>query len=165
MMEELKYGCMLHDIGKLDVNISILEKPAELNLKEKTKIEMHPIYGAEIIKGVKFLQVAREITLYHHERYDGTGYPYGLMGDNIPLLARIVSVADAFDAMVSDRPYRKRLSNEKAFSIIISEAGKQFDPEACRIFLEHKKEVLEIKERFSKTGTNDFQDDIEEMEV
>jgi len=164
-MEELKYGCMLHDLGKLDINIDILEKPAELNLKEKTKIEMHPIYGAEIIKGVKFLQVAREITLYHHERYDGAGYPYGLKGDRIPLLARIVSVADAFDAMVSDRPYRKRMKNEKAFSIIGSEAGKQFDPEICRIFLEHKKEISEIKERSLKTRAENFQNDTEEMEA
>ncbi len=148
VIEELKYGCILHDLGKLDININILEKPLSLNREERQKIEMHPIYGAEITEGIKFLNVARDIILYHHERYDGKGYPFGLKGKKIPLLARIVSLADAFDAMVTDRPYRKRFSADKAFSIIRSEAGKQFDPEVCYLFFELKDEILKIKKRY-----------------
>ncbi len=125
-----------------------MEKPAKLDAEEREKIKMHPLYGAEIIKGIKFLNVAREIILYHHEKYDGKGYPFGLKGDKIPLLARIVSLTDAFDAMVSDRPYRKRMNNDQVFSIIKSEAGKHFDPEICYIFLELKKEILKIRDRY-----------------
>ncbi|NQT07110.1 MAG: HD domain-containing protein [Candidatus Omnitrophica bacterium] len=145
ILEELKYGCMLHDLGKLGININILEKPVALTAEEREKVELHTIYGAEIIKGIKFLKMAREIALHHHERYDGKGYPFGLKGNKIPLSARIVSLADAFDAMVTDRPYRKSISEDKAFSVIKSEAGKQFDPELCYIFMELKGDIIKIK--------------------
>lgn len=147
-IEKLRYGCILHDLGKLDINIDILEKPAALDYDEKIKLKMHTIYGAEILKGIDFFDSAREISLYHHERYDGKGYPYGLKGENIPIFARIVSLADAFDAMVTDRPYRKKLSVEETFRIIASEAGKQFDPKICYVFLETKKEILIIRNRY-----------------
>ena len=147
-IERLRYGCLLHDLGKLGINIDILDKPSKLDFDERSKMKMHTIYGAEIMKGIDFLDTAREISLYHHERFDGKGYPFGLRGERIPIFARIVSVADAFDAMVTDRPYRKRLSDEEAFSIISSESGKQFDPNICYIFFEMKEEVLKIRDRF-----------------
>lgn len=151
-IEELQYGCMLHDLGKLGVNIDVLEKPVKLNAEEQEKIRMHPIHGAEILKDIEFLKIAREITLYHHERFDGKGYPYGLKGEKIPLLARIVSLADAFDAMVTDRPYRKMLSDEEAFSIIKSEAGKQFDPQICYVFFELRNEIIKIRNHYKNGG-------------
>lgn len=154
-IEELKYGCILHDLGKLGINIDILEKPTILTAEEKAQIEKHPIYGAEIIKDIKFLEIARKIILFHHERYDGRGYPYGLKGEKIPLFAKIVSLADAFDAMISDRPYRKKFSVQKAFSIINSEAGKQFDPQVCYVFLELKNEVLNIRDRYKDEDRQD----------
>ncbi len=147
-IERLRYGCVLHDLGKLGINIDILDKPSKLDFDERSKMKMHTLYGAEIMKGVDFLDTAREISLYHHERFDGRGYPFGLRGESIPIFARIVYVADAFDAMVTDRPYRKRLSDEEAFSIISSEAGKQFDPNICYIFFEIKEEILKIRGRF-----------------
>ena len=147
-IENLKYGCILHDLGKLDVNIDILSKSSSLTTEERDKIRLHTEYGAEIIKGIEFLESAREIILYHHERYDGKGYPYKLKGDKIPLMARIVTLIDAFDAMSSDRPYRKKLGAEEAFSVIAKESGKQFDPELCELFLKLKPEILKIKEKF-----------------
>ena len=148
-IENLKYGCILHDLGKLDINIDILSKNSELDREETSKIRLHPEYGAEIIRGIEFLESAREIILYHHERYDGKGYPHGMKGDEIPLMARIVSLIDAFDAMTSNRPYRDGLSDDEAFAIISEESGRQFDPKICDLFLKLRPKILKVKNKFT----------------
>ena len=103
-------------------------------------VKKHPEMGTEIIKGVEFLKRAEPIILYHHERYDGKGYPHGLKGKEIPLLARIVSVVDAYEAMTSNRPYKKAKSKKEAEEELKRERGRQFDPEVVDIFLEILKE-------------------------
>jgi len=148
-LENLRYGCMLHDLGKIDVNIDILSKPSQLTPEEKTKIRMHTKYGTEIIKGIEFLDTAKEIIQHHHEHYDGKGYPKGLKGEEIPLMARIVTLIDAFDAMTSDRPYRKKISIDEAFSVVKKQSSRQFDPKLCRIFLDLKPDILKIMQKFS----------------
>jgi len=135
-IDTLKYGCILHDVGKIGISLDLINKPSKLTLDEYEKIKMHPHLGAQIIAGVKFLEKARDIILYHQERYDGRGYPKGLKGEDIPISARIVSVVDAYDAMSSDRPYRQKLDKDEIISRIKTESGKQFDPNIVNIFLE-----------------------------
>lgn len=134
-IDSIKYGCMLHDLGKIGIDINILQKTSELTSAEYEDIKRHPDLGAQIIKGVEFLNKAREAILYHQERYDGKGYPKGLKGDQIPLSARITAIVDAYDAMVSDRPYRSGAEKDKIISKIKEESGKQFDPKVVEAFL------------------------------
>ncbi len=150
-IELIKYGSPLHDIGKLGVPDSILLKPGALNPEEWEIMKMHTIMGSNILKGskIKYLNVAESIALYHHEKWDGTGYPKGLKGNEIPLYARIVAVADVFDALTTDRPYRKALSTEEAINIIKKESGSHFDPELVKIFLDIKDEILEVRSLLS----------------
>jgi len=159
-VELIRYGSPLHDIGKLSIPDSILLKPAPLYEKEWEIMKMHTIIGAKILEGskIKYLKVAEKIALLHHERWDGTGYPYGLKGKKIPLFARIVSIADVFDALTSDRPYRKALPVEIAFEIIKNEAGSHFDPELVEIFLKIKDEIIEIRELFKDENNPNFTD-------
>jgi HD-GYP domain-containing protein (c-di-GMP phosphodiesterase class II) len=145
-METLEYGCVLHDVGKIGINVDIINKDKKLEDYEYEKIKKHPEMGVKIIEGVPFLEKSKDIILYHQERYDGKGYPEGLKGEEIPLLARIVSVADTYDAIVSDRPYRKGLTHEKALETIKKEAFKQFDPKIVDIFVKKEKEICEITE-------------------
>jgi HD-GYP domain-containing protein (c-di-GMP phosphodiesterase class II) len=119
---------LLHDIGKIGVSSSILDKNGKLTKEEFALIQKHPGIGAEILRPIKAYAEILPIIEQHHEKYDGTGYPFGLSGTHIHPLARIVAVADTFDAMVSDRPYRLGFTMEKALQIIRSEAGRQFDP-------------------------------------
>lgn len=134
----LVYAALLHDVGKNNVPEKILVKPTALNDEEWQVIKQHPIWGQEIIYDYlgegKFTKVAK-IVLQHHERYDGLGYPDGLAGDDILLEAQILSIADAYDAMVSDRPYRKGLAPEVACMRIANERGKQFNPVVVDAFL------------------------------
>ncbi len=134
-IEVIKIGAILHDIGKIGISDSILKKPGPLNEKEKALIRLHPEIGANIIKTMKFLRDVVPIILYHHERYDGKGNRWGIKGKQIPLGARIVSVIDVYHALISDRPYRKALSQEEAIKIIKQEKGKKFDPEVVDAFL------------------------------
>jgi diguanylate cyclase (GGDEF)-like protein/putative nucleotidyltransferase with HDIG domain len=134
-VEMIKIGAILHDIGKIGISDSILKKPGPLNEKEKALIRLHPEIGANIIKTMKFLRDVVPIILYHHERYDGKGNRWGIKGEEIPLGARIVSVIDVYHALISDRPYRKALSQEEAIKIIKQERGKKFDPEVVDAFL------------------------------
>ena len=159
-VELIKYGSPLHDIGKLSIPDSILLKPAPLYEKEWEIMKMHTIIGAKILEDskIKYLKVAEKIALLHHERWDGTGYPYGLKGKKIPLFARIVSIADVFDALTSDRPYRKALPVEIAFEIIKNEAGSHFDSELVEIFLKIKNEIIEIREVFKDENGPNFTD-------
>jgi HD-GYP domain-containing protein (c-di-GMP phosphodiesterase class II) len=121
-------GAMLHDIGKIGVPDAILLKPAPLSASEIEAMRKHPTIGYTMIAHIPFLAKAAEIVLYHHESYDGTGYPSRLAGEEIPLGARIFAVVDTLDAMTSDRPYRKAVTFEEALAEIQRERGRQFDP-------------------------------------
>ena len=120
-------GGLLHDIGKIFVPITILSKPGPLNAAEAEEMRTHPVVGERIIKRLSSATDLLNIVRHHHERFDGGGYPDGLRGHKIPLLARIVSVSDARDALMSDRPYRARRGPEEAMEILIRGAGKQWD--------------------------------------
>jgi putative nucleotidyltransferase with HDIG domain len=141
-MRILYYAALLHDIGKIGVPDDILKKQGKLLPEEYALIKKHPEYGAEIIRDIKFLRSASDIILHHHERWDGLGYPFGLKGDKIPLLSRVIAIADTFDAITSDRSYRKGRSFEKAFLIISEERGKQFDPILANAFLSIEENIL-----------------------
>jgi putative nucleotidyltransferase with HDIG domain len=132
----LEIGALLHDVGKIGINDFILLKPAKLNDDEWCSLKSHPAKGVEILRSLKYLEPALPGILYHHENFDGTGYPAGLKGEAIPLTARIISVADAWDVMRSDRPYRKALSSEEARQELLRNAGRQFDSELVDIFLQ-----------------------------
>ncbi len=133
-IESIVFGATLHDIGKIGIDEKILQKPGKLTEREFNTIKMHPLTGAKILKAVNLPKEALEIVKYHHERYDGKGYPYGLKNGEIPLAARIISVADAFEALTSDRTYRKALTKEEAINVLLAESGKQFDPEMVNVF-------------------------------
>jgi len=132
---DLYLGGLLHDIGKVGIPDAILRKPAALTREEYETIKSHPEIGGRICDATPGLEVVGEIVRCHHERWDGQGYPRGLAGEGIPLLARITSVADAFDAMTSDRPYRKAMPFGVAFEEIARCRGSQFDPRAVDAFL------------------------------
>lgn len=131
----LQYGATLHDIGKIGISGTILNKPDKLTEQEYQVIKQHPVIGEKVIAHVDFLQGARAIVRSHHERFDGTGYPDGLRDEEIPFLARIVAVADFFDALTSDRPYRKAYSIEQTMLMIKQGIGKEFDPLIAREFI------------------------------
>jgi putative nucleotidyltransferase with HDIG domain len=134
-IRHLNWGTLLHDLGKLAIPDNILLKPSPLNASERDLIHSHPVLGYQILKDASYLKDTAEILLYHHERYDGHGYPYGLVGETIPYLARICSVADAFQAMISDRPYRKGITIKAAVAEVIKCSGTQFDPQVVEAFL------------------------------
>ncbi|MEN6372689.1 MAG: diguanylate cyclase [Armatimonadota bacterium] len=135
-IENLKAAALLHDIGKISTPESILHKPGPLKMDEWQMIEEHPKIGSEILEKVQQLSSIVPAVRHHHERYDGLGYPNGLSGKNIPLIARIIGLADAYDAMISDRTYRNALSREDALEEIKRCAGTQFDPELVDLFVE-----------------------------
>ncbi len=132
----LGYGFFLHDIGKVGIPEHILCKAGPLSVDEWTVMRNHPIIGAQIVAPIAFLSEAVDLIRHHHERFDGSGYPDGLAGEAIPLAARIFSVADSFDAMTSDRPYRGAIGIERALEEIRAGAGTQFDPEIVRVFVD-----------------------------
>ena len=134
-IEDLKLAASLHDIGKIGISDKILNKKGPLTEKEYDIIKKHPLIGAYAIGHIARLKSIYKIILYHHERFDGNGYPFGLRGDEIPLCSRILSVMDAYDAMTSNRPYRKAIPKNEAIKIIIDEKGKQFDPEVVDAFI------------------------------
>lgn len=145
-VETLKTAALLHDVGKIGIKDNILNKPGKLTDEEFEAIKKHPEIGTKILSSVDFLKDARDIILKHHEKYDGSGYPSGLKDDEVPIEAYILSVADAFDAMTSDRSYRKGMTVEKALSIIKEDAGTHFHPLVAENFIELvNKEVEEQK--------------------
>jgi HD-GYP domain-containing protein (c-di-GMP phosphodiesterase class II) len=133
----LYIAASLHDIGKVGIPDSILLKKDKLTDEEFMIIKKHPDIGADILKQLPPMARETEIIRYHHERFDGRGYPAGISGQEIPLLSRIITIADSYDAMTSDRPYRNGLSVDKAIEEIIRCTGNQFDPELAQIFI-HK---------------------------
>ncbi len=132
---EIERGALLHDIGKIGIPDSILRKPGPLTDKEREIIKEHPFLGYEIVEEFPFLHMASLVVLFHHESYDGRGYPYGLKGEEIPLVARIFAIADTLDAITSDRPYRKGQSFRTACDEIERVRGTQFDPAIVDAFL------------------------------
>lgn len=135
-IQTLKIGGLFHDIGKIGISDSILLKNGKLTDKEYSEIKNHPIIGRNILSNAAIFEEIIPIVLYHHERYDGKGYPYGLSDQSIPFLARIISVADAFDAMTSRRSYRGELDLEYVKNEIRSKSGTQFDPIIATTFLD-----------------------------
>jgi len=136
-MRRILFGSLLHDIGKLGVVDSIIHKEGKLDEREWKTLKSHPVIGAEIVEKMEFLSGVAEIVKHHHESFDGRGYPDGLRGEDIPLGARIVTVADAFDAMTTDRSYRKALSTDQAIQRLNAGAGTQFDPNVVRTFVDY----------------------------
>jgi putative nucleotidyltransferase with HDIG domain len=134
-LDILSVAGRLHDIGKIGVRDEILLKPGKLTKEEFEKIKEHPMIGANIIKNLGFWEREINIIKSHHERFDGTGYPDGLKGNNIPKLSRILSVADVYDALASDRPYREKMDEKSILKYIKEGAGTQFDPEIVEVFL------------------------------
>jgi HD-GYP domain-containing protein (c-di-GMP phosphodiesterase class II) len=141
-------GCTLHDIGKIGVPDSILNKPSKLSEEEQALMRNHPKVGLKIIGGIELFKPAIPFIIAHHEYYDGSGYPKGLKGEEIPIEGRILAVVDTFDAILSDRPYRKGSSLERAVSELLKNRGTQFDPQVVDVFLEvlrqNKAEVAEM---------------------
>ena len=150
-LRSLEFGALLHDIGKIGVPDAILHKPAQLCEEEWVNMRRHPVHGQQILEGISFLEGAARVVGQHHEKWDGTGYPRGLRGEEIDLNARIFAVADAFDAITSDRVYRAGRSYEVAVGELEEFAGRQFDPEVvaafCRIPRADWDELREISLR------------------
>ncbi|MDD5120121.1 MAG: HD-GYP domain-containing protein [Candidatus Omnitrophica bacterium] len=134
-LQSLKYASLLHDAGKIDIPAAILTKTTKLTEEEYNVIKKHPVKGAQILRPLQVLRPAIPIIMYHHEKYDGSGYPSRLKGKKIPLGARIMSVADAFEAMVYGRPYRQRMDIASAIKEIKKKGGTQFDPKVVEAFL------------------------------
>ncbi|MFC1544771.1 HD-GYP domain-containing protein [Gemmatimonadota bacterium] len=134
-MEQVRMGGILHDIGKIGIPDKVLNKQGPLNGEEFAMIRSHPHQGERILLPLRSLKEVGDIVLSHHERYDGKGYPDGLSGEDIPLHARIVAIADSFDAMTTNRPYRKALSRERAIGELIQGAGSMWDPELVHLFI------------------------------
>ena len=134
-METLEYAGILHDIGKIAIDACILNKPGSLTPPEWQAIREHPVIGANLLKEILFLEKASELVLHHHERYDGKGYPSGLKGEEIPLGARLIAVADTFDTMTTDRAYRSALPVDYAISELHAYTGTQFCPVAVKAFI------------------------------
>lgn len=147
----IQYGAYLHDIGKIEVDINILNKPGRVSTEEWEVLKQHPYWGSEIIRPIKSLAKVRPYILHHHENYDGTGYPLGLSGSNIPLGARIIRIVDSFDAMTTDRPYKKGMTAETACQEILSMAGTHYDPSLCSLFVSL---VLSQSETFNNIETD-----------
>lgn len=154
-MKSLEFGSLLHDIGKIGVPDSILRKPAKLTEEEWVRMREHPLHGQQILRGIEFLQGAARVVAQHHERWDGTGYPLGLRSDDIDICARIFAVADAFDAITSDRVYRRGKPYEAASQELDDWAGRQFDPKVVEAFHRVPKEDWEELHRQSLMPKDD----------
>ncbi len=132
----LRFAAPLHDVGKVKVRPQVLGKPGPLTLEEREEMRCHPRAGAELVLPLRRFHAALPYVLFHHERWDGDGYPAGLRRRRIPVEARILAVADAFDAMISPRPYRQALTHEHALAEIEGGAGTQFDPRVAELFVD-----------------------------
>jgi len=148
-VEVIQHASPMHDVGKLGIPDGILMKPGELDPGEWEMMKQHTVIGGRILHGSssELLQAGEIIARSHHEKWDGTGYPAGTEGDDIPLFGRIVSVVDVFDALTTQRPYKKAFSNEDAFSILKEGRGKHFDPKIVDTFFLHIHEILAVQQR------------------
>ncbi|MCE5255732.1 MAG: response regulator [Spirochaetaceae bacterium] len=152
MMEPLQYAALLHDIGKIGIPERILNKKGPLDSEEIEIIKMHPIIGAQILSIVEFFAPAINGVRHHHERWDGTGYPDGVAGENIDPLARIIALADTFDAMATSRPYRRAKHLDEILEEIQAESGRQFAPDVVKAFMDGKL----YEDYFPPTGSSKF---------
>lgn len=150
--EVMLHASPMHDIGKIGIPDAILLKPGKLTPEEWTIMQTHTTIGGDILNGDSsdLLRMAREIALSHHEKWDGSGYPLGLVGEAIPLTGRIVALADVFDALTSERPYKKAWTIEDTLQLIRSESGRHFDPQLAALFLQLIPEVLAIRDRYAE---------------
>jgi diguanylate cyclase (GGDEF)-like protein/putative nucleotidyltransferase with HDIG domain len=162
-LRALHAGALLHDIGKLAVPEYILNKPGKLTEAEFAKMKIHPVVGGDILKRVNFPYPVEDIVRYHHEKWDGSGYPKGLKAEGIPLVARIISVVDFYDATRCDRPYRKGMKREESLALLRSMVGNAFDPKVVDVFTQHVEEfdrlinLQDIKEQVASAATEDTQ--------
>lgn len=143
MKNNIKHAALIHDIGKIGIDEMILRKEGSLTDLEFKEIKKHPTIGLRIVQSIPFIEEASQVILYHHERFDGTGYPEGIKGDNIPVFARVVAIADAVDAMLRNRPYRKALSKENILNELKEGAGTQFDPDIAKIIIDGAVQIFE----------------------
>jgi putative two-component system response regulator len=150
IVEMIIYAAPMHDVGKIGIPDRILLKPGPLDDDEWEIMKQHTAIGAQILEGsaAGFIKLARVIALNHHEKWDGSGYPGGLKGSKIPLAGRIAAIADVFEALTSERPYKEAFSVEKAFGIIKESRGSHFDPKVADTFFAVQKEILSIKEQY-----------------
>ncbi len=165
-LRDLELGALLHDIGKIGVPDAVLRKPAKLNEEEWEKMKLHPLHGQKILRNIPFLEGAARIVAQHHEKWDGTGYPYAIRGEDIDIGARIFAVVDAFDAMVSDRVYRKGRSYHEALEELERFAGTQFDPlivEAFKAIPKDDWEILRQRSLKEKQENSSFQTVVAEL--
>lgn len=146
----LEGGALLHDVGKIGIRDGVLLKPGPLTDSEYKEMQLHTIIGAQLVKRLNCLYGCLDAILFHHERMDGYGYPYGIKGSEIPLIARITSVADAFDAMTTNRIYRKALSYDRALEEVLRNSGTQFDPEIVRVFVQWWEDTFQNNPQKSK---------------
>ncbi|HEV8579834.1 MAG TPA: HD domain-containing phosphohydrolase [Thermoanaerobaculia bacterium] len=153
-IEILRHAIPMHDVGKIGIPDSILLKPGKLTAEERQVMSSHTVIGARLLAGSpsELLQAGEVIALSHHERWDGSGYPKRLRGEEIPLPARICALADVFDALTSDRPYRPALTNEAALELMREGRGSQFDPRLFDVFLAHLDEIFEVQASFQRNG-------------
>lgn len=156
-IELIKRAAPMHDIGKIVVMDNVLKKPGKLTPEEFEQMKRHSTEGGRIINDVigvsedrEFIKMASEVACSHHERWDGKGYPYGLKEEEIPLSARIMAIADVFDALVSPRCYKKPMSQKEAFRIIQEEAGSHFDPILAKLFIDSRFETEEVLKKYCK---------------
>jgi len=152
--EALRRAALLHDIGKIGVEDRVLRKPGPLSAQEGADMRAHPRIGHQMLKGLPFLQASLPGILHHHERWDGEGYPHGLRGDRIPLPVRILTLVDAFDAMISERSYRRSLELEEAAQAIVCEAGTQFDPDVVSAFTRRKGAIFRLARSMVRGQSN-----------
>lgn len=154
--EDLLTAAPMHDIGKIGIPDKILHKPDKLDKEEWERMKEHPEFGAKIIgdHNSPLLKMAKDISLAHHEKWDGSGYPYGLSGEMIPLSARIIAIADVYDALTSTRPYKRAWTDQEAKDLIISESGCHFDPDVVKAFILSYNDLAEIKKRYMDVQCN-----------
>jgi putative two-component system response regulator len=147
-VDTIQQAALLHDVGKIGIPDNILLKPGRLTSEEFNIIKTHSQIGYKILSGhhTPLLQLAASIALSHHERWDGTGYPQGLSGDNIPVEGRIVAIADVFDALTHERPYKEAWPIDKAVAEIQAQAGRQFDPDLVQVFTKHLQDILDVRQ-------------------
>ncbi len=150
----LRAAALLHDIGKLAVPEHIISKPGRLTPEEFEKMKIHPVVGAEILERVQFPYPVVPIVRAHHEKWDGSGYPYGLAGENIPIGARILSVVDCLDALATDRQYRRALPLDEAMKVVVGESGKAFDPKVVAVLVERHIELEQMAQANDETNAH-----------
>lgn len=153
-VKQIEISAMLHDIGKVGISDAILLKPGKLTSDERYEIQKHPLISSQCLRRIEeklgssnFLEMAHEIALYHHERWDGLGYPFGRRGTTIPLSARIVAIADVYDALVSERIYKPAYPHEQCVAMIRAGAGTQFDPDLVEVFLSIEQRFADVADR------------------